>query len=455
MAEEDHRVSAVPWTLAEPGQGAAPSGSTTPGQPEPASASIPSAAAPPPPPVDFLPGFAYPPAYPGLPAGSGQPLHPGDEPVTKRQVQKMLLFAVLFAGLCGLLGGLSGFASGYWTANRLTSDDTLGVSSAGDPGKKVQRPADSTAGVAARILPSVVSISAQGSVGESTGTGFVIRSDGYLLTNNHVVKAAANGGKLLVQFSNSDDPLPARLVGRSGRYDLAVLQVQRRKLPELPLGNSNDVAVGDQVIAVGSPLGLAGTVTTGVISAMNRPVTANDTQGGNDSAYIDALQTDAAINPGNSGGPLVDEAGKVIGVNSAIAGLPTALGGTSGSIGLGFAITIDQAKRTATEIINTGHATFPIIGVSLEPSSDVVGARIGTRAVDGVPPISADGPAAKAGLQIGDVITHFDGKRVHSSTELIVMISAKSPGDTVKITYRRGEASQDAQLVLGVGKDEA
>ncbi len=380
--------------------------------------------------------------------------HPDDQLVTKSQVQKMLLVAVLFAGLCGLLGALSGFASGYWTANRLTQDDTLGAHPASGE-LQVKRPPDSVAGVAARILPSVVSISAQGQGAESTGTGFVIRSDGYLLTNNHVVRSAVGGGRVMVQFTNSDDPLAAELVGRSTRYDLAVLRIQRRKLPELVLGSSSDVAVGDQVIAVGSPLGLAGTVTTGVISAMNRPVTANDAQRSSDGAFINALQTDAAINPGNSGGPLVDSTGKVIGVNSAIASIPSALGGQSGSIGLGFAITIDQAKRTAAQIIATGKSTYPIIGVSLESSADLIGARVANSTINSTTPVVANGPAAKAGLQSGDVITYFDGRRVHSSTELIVMISAKSPGDSVNLTYQRGGQRHQASLVLGEGTEDA
>ncbi len=212
------------------------------------------------------------------------------------------------------------------------------------------RPAGSVAAVADRILPSVVSIEVRTANGGDTGSGIVISAAGYILTNNHVVAAATSGGKLTVVFPDKQK-VPAVIVGRDKVSDLAVIQVHNvHGLHAAELGSSASVAVGDPVVAVGSPLGLAGTVTSGIVSALDRPVEASDSEGNTDDV-IDAIQTDAAINPGNSGGPLVNLQGQVIGVNSAIAtlagGLPFS-SGQGGNIGLGFAIPIDQAKRSAS-----------------------------------------------------------------------------------------------------------
>ena len=221
----------------------------------------------------------------------------------------------------------------------------------------VERAPDSIAGIAARVSSSVVSIDAQTQSGGDTGSGFFIQSDGTILTNNHVVEGAVtSGGTLTVNLTNGKS-YPAKVIGRDGSYDLAVLKIDVTDAPALQLGDSDLIQVGDPVIAIGSPLGLAGTVTSGIISAKNRAVTSGSGNGTGESSFINALQTDAAINPGNSGGPLVDINGAVIGVNSAIASLGASFSSQSGSIGLGFAIPINQAKKTAEQLIKTGKAT--------------------------------------------------------------------------------------------------
>ena len=210
-------------------------------------------------------------------------------------------------------------------------------------------------------MPSVVSILIEAGENSGSGSGFIVQSDGYILTNNHVAAPAANGGELTVVFDNGDKVI-GKIVGRNTSYDLAVLKVDRDGLPAAVLGDSSAVRVGEVAIAIGAPLGLNGTVTAGIISSLDRPVTAG---GSGELAFINAIQTDAAINPGNSGGPLLDGTGRVIGINSAIATLAGTIGGESGSIGLGFSIPIDTAKRIAEELIATGDSQTPIIGVVL------------------------------------------------------------------------------------------
>jgi putative serine protease PepD len=306
----------------------------------------------------------------------------------------------------------------------------------------IERKPDSVAGIAARVLPSVVSISTDSANGSSTGSGFVIDSAGYILTNNHVVEAAATAGGTLSVTLNNGKTVGATIIGRDTSYDLAIIKIALTNLPALQFGDSDKIQVGDAVIAVGSPLGLSGTVTSGIISAKNRAVTAGGSSGEN--SFINALQTDAAINPGNSGGPLVDSTGAVIGVNSAIASLGSNFGSQPGSIGLGFAIPINQARKTAEQLIKTGKSTYPIIGISLDMTYTGVGAKIANTSTG----IKVGGPGAKAGLKDGDVITTFDGKTINSADELIVAVRAKSIGDQVKITYIRGHVSHDAMVTL-------
>lgn len=338
----------------------------------------------------------------------------------------------------GIIAGAFGAASsgslfGYST-RLVTSTSTI------------ERSPDSVAGIAKRVLPSVVSIEARGSDGGATGSGFVIASDGYILTNNHVIAGAvSSGGKIVVRLQDGRS-YDADVIGREASYDLAVLRISNKRLTALQFGDSEKVAVGDSVIAIGSPLGLSGTVTLGIISAKDRAVTAGESQG--DNSFINALQTDAAINPGNSGGPLVDATGAVIGVNSAIASLGSSFGGQTGSIGLGFAIPINQARKTAEQLIKTGKATYPVIGVSVDMSFAGSGARIS----DQSGAILAGGPAAKVGLKAGDVIIEFDGRDINSPEELIVAVRSRDVGDVVEITYLRKGVSAKVKLTLTAGK---
>jgi putative serine protease PepD len=312
----------------------------------------------------------------------------------------------------------------------------------------VERPAASVAGVAARILPSVVSIEVRTKTGGDTGSGIVISPAGYILTNNHVIAAAADGsGKLSVVFAD-EKRVSATIVGRDTVSDLAVVRVSNvHGLRAATLGSSDELRVGDSVVAVGSPLGLAGTVTSGIVSALDRPVEADDAQGTSQDV-IDAIQTDAAINPGNSGGPLVDLAGRVVGVNSAIATLSGGsafAGSQGGSIGLGFAIPIDEAKRIARQLITLGYSTHAIIGVQLDGSYTGNGARVGTRSQA----VTAGGPAARGGIHGGDVIIAIDGHRVTDADELIVEIRRRLPGEQVTLTYLRDGARHTTDVVLG------
>lgn len=347
--------------------------------------------------------------------------------------------AVILALVAGVVGGSFGAGSSSGFFNR-------GVNLVSG-NNSIERKPDSVAGIAARVLPSVVSISTRSSLGGGSGSGFVIDSNGFILTNNHVVQDGASaGGKITVTLNNGDD-YRAKIIGRDASYDLAVLKIDANNLPALQFGNSDRVAVGDSVIAIGSPLGLSGTVTLGIISAKDRAVTAGDSDG--ESSFINALQTDAAINPGNSGGPLVDTTGSVIGVNSAIASLGSSFTSQTGSIGLGFAIPINQARKTATQLIKNGKATYPVIGVSIDMGYTGGGARIAKR-VDAILP---GGPAAKAGLKSGDIITHLDGKEITTPDELIVAIRTHNVGDRVSVKYLRDGKSAEASMTLVAGKN--
>jgi putative serine protease PepD len=346
--------------------------------------------------------------------------------------------AILIALVVGVVGGAFGASSSGSLFGR--SVNLVKTTSA------VERPAGSVAEIAQRVLPSVVSIEAQSGRGGSTGSGFIIDSRGYILTNNHVIASSAmSGGDIRVRLSDGFS-YDAKVIGRDSSYDLAVIKIVAPNLKALQFGDSDEVAVGDSVIAIGSPLGLSGTVTLGIISAKDRAVTA----GGDDaeSAFINALQTDAAINPGNSGGPLVNSTGAVIGVNSAIASLGTSFSGQSGSIGLGFAIPINQARKTADQLIKTGKATYPVMGISVDMNYSGDGAMIAKTGVAIVP----GGAAAKAGLKSGDIITEIDGRAITSSDELIVAIRSHNVGEKIEVTYKRNSVSKTVTLTLSASK---
>lgn len=368
----------------------------------------------------------------------------------RKRAKKVLVGGALLIGLVS--GGVGGVVGAY-----LERDGGLGDVSLPQAGKvPAGRAPDSVAGIAARALPSVVTLHVSGSGEKGTGTGFVLDTRGYILTNNHVVQPAASSGDITVTFS-SGDTAKARIVGRDTGYDLAVVRVTGvHGLTPLPLGNSDNVQVGDPVVAIGAPFDLANTVTSGIISAKERPITAGGegggSQDGSDVSYVDALQTDAPINPGNSGGPLLDSQGRVIGINSAIRSADNGSdldGGQAGSIGLGFAIPVNQARRVAEELINKGRATHPVIGVTIDMGYSGDGARIDTKSAGGGSGVIAGGPGDRAGLEPGDVITEIDGTRVHTGEELVVRARAHRPGDRLRLTVERDGRPREVSLVLG------
>ncbi|MFJ9033017.1 trypsin-like peptidase domain-containing protein [Streptomyces sp. NPDC102274] len=381
---------------------------------------------------------------------------PGHEPRPPRRRSSGLITAVLVAAL--IAGGVGG-GVGYWAAER-NDEGSAGSTtvSAADAPKEVKRDAGTVASVAARSLPSVVTIDAQGGNGEGgTGTGFVYDKEGHILTNNHVVASAANGGDLTATFSNGKK-YDAEVVGRAEGYDVAVVKLKEAPsgLTPLPLANSEQVAVGDSTIAIGAPFGLSNTVTTGIISAKNRPVASGDGSGSSNS-YMSALQTDASINPGNSGGPLLDSRGAVIGINSAIQSAGSGGLGQSqaGSIGLGFAIPINQAKNVADQLIKTGKPVYPVIGATVTMAEGGEGATISAQGEGGSPAVVANGPAAKAGLKAGDIITKFNGTPIDSGPTLIGQIWTHRPGDKVTLTYKRDGKEATTQVTLGEREGES
>ncbi|MEU1950144.1 trypsin-like peptidase domain-containing protein, partial [Streptomyces sp. NPDC020125] len=305
--------------------------------------------------------------------------------VSRRGAWIAVLLIALVAGCVG--GGIGAYAE------RDNASGGVDVKLPQAPVEKEARAPGSVAGIAASSLPGVVTIHVRGSSEEGTGTGFVLDKQGHILTNNHVVQPAGADGDISVTFNSGQDA-KAEIIGRDTGYDLAVVKVDRVSgLTPLPLGNSDSVRVGDPVVAIGAPFDLAGTVTSGIISAKERPITAGgEKEDGSDVSYVDALQTDAPINPGNSGGPLVDRKGRVIGINSAIRAADDGSGlggGQGGSIGLGFAIPINQGKRVAEELINTGRATHPVIGVTLDMGYTGDGARVNTKGAGSGPPVTS------------------------------------------------------------------
>ena len=353
----------------------------------------------------------------------------------KKKRKNTPLSAVIVISL--VFGGTAGGALGY-----LAADFSNGVSNTTSQVSETSKPVaitpatETVSQIVQNVKPSVVSIKAEGNSGSGTGSGFIYREDGYIVTNNHVAAPAINGGKLTVYLEDKTS-FEAKLVGRNASYDLAVLKIDATGLKPVIIGDSNAINVGDLTVAFGSPLGLTGTVTSGIVSAINRPVTAG---GADDQSFISAIQTDAAINPGNSGGPLVNGQGQVIGVNSAIATLGN--GTQSGSIGLGFAIPINQAQRVISEIIESGKSTTPIAGISIDSTYDGVGAKIAE--------VVADGPAASTDLKVGDIVTKINGEVVEDSTELIVAIRRNNPGDTIVLIVKNSAGNErEVSVVLG------
>lgn len=354
----------------------------------------------------------------------------------------LIVGIALVAALVG--GGVGGAVGAHLERGNGSADSatqpaptfSTGLSTPRDTG------ASSVAAIAAKVLPSVVTIKVSGNSESGTGSGVILTSSGYILTNNHVVDVAADGGQVQVNFYNSRTPYTATIVGRDPKTDLAVIRVRTKgSVPAATLGRSGSLVVGDPVVAIGAPLDLSSTVTSGIVSALGRNVSVPG-DNGQDNTLIGAIQTDAAINPGNSGGALVDSAAQVVGINSAIA---TAPNGGSGSIGLGFAIPIDYAKSVASEIIRTGKATHPYVGVSAQS----VTAGSGSRS-DGalVASVVAGGPADKAGLHPGDVITKINNEPVDNVNDLIAATRLHTIGDVVTVTYLRNGAQHSVKVRL-------
>lgn len=364
-------------------------------------------------------------------------------PSNEKPKRSTPISAVIVVSL--IIGCLAGGVSGWLAAdtlNNLTNSQNNSQTSVAENNGTNQnslppvKPLEgSVAAIVQAVQPSVVSISAEGSSSAGSGSGFIYRSDGYIITNNHVIANAANSGTIEVTLFDRTTH-SATLVGRNSSYDLAVIKIDKNDLVPLQIGNSDQLNVGDTTIAFGSPLGLRGTVTSGIVSALNRPVTAG---GVGDQSYISAIQTDAAINPGNSGGPLVNAAAEVVGVNSAIATLGI---GSSGSIGLGFAIPISQVQRIIQEIIISGTSSTPIAGISIDSNYSGKGARVAE--------VVIGGPSENTGLVQGDVISKINGEFVDDSTELIVAIRRNNPGDTVRFSVTAQDGSEkEITVILG------
>ncbi|NUT09241.1 MAG: PDZ domain-containing protein, partial [Nonomuraea sp.] len=395
---------------------------------------------PPPPRQAFGMGPGWAPPPPGGP-GAG-----ASAPRRGLGAGGLIAIAVAIALVASVLGSL-----GTYLLTRTGDSGTDPSYSLGPvPTGATNRAPDSVAGVASRVLPSVVSLEVgNGSTEGASGSGFLIKN-GYVVTNNHVVALAAKGGEIRIMFNNRKTT-SGRIVGRDPGSDLAVVKPDETfGTPEITLGNSDQVVVGDPVIAIGSPLGLTGTVTTGIVSSLNRPVIAGDETGAatEEPAYISAIQTDAAINPGNSGGPLVNGRGEVVGVNSAIATLSRSMNSQSGSIGLGFAIPVNQTRRVAEELITTGKAKRPKIGIVLDKDYKGQGVRIASEPAEGRQPVDANGPADKAGLKAGDVILEVDGLALQDGNELIALIRSKAPGAKITIKYQRSGQERTATLTV-------
>jgi putative serine protease PepD len=393
------------------------------------------------------PTASYPtrPQY-GYQSPYGAPQHPAPASSTSRFPGWAWPVIAVVALIVGLLGGVIG---GVAVSSSMSSDGVANVPVIGtDNGASAPLEATngSVAAVAKKLLPSTVQIQANGgadgtSQGGATGSGFVLDNKDHVITNNHVVADATGEGELKVvdQKGKKHD---AKIVGRSAVYDIAVLEVtDATSFEPVSIGSSRSMRVGDTVVAIGSPLGLSSTVTSGIISATDRPVTTGEQD---QSSYINAVQTDAAINPGNSGGPLVNLRGQVVGVNSAIATTGGSISGESGNIGVGFAIPMEQVRITASQILATGKARYPVIGANVNTGAQSEGAEV----VD----VPSGTPAAQAGLRKGDIVTGVDGKQITDGIGLIVAIRSHQPGETVTLLVRRDSGTTKKVRITLDGK---
>ncbi len=400
-------------------------------------------------------------ADPGWTPPSGDPWYPATHPVTATLPPPFPTPAPaprhsgrLRVGLAGLLAGaLVGGAAGAGVVT-LTDDDGGRATTAPTAAQTVviQDPENATAvtAAAAKAAPSVVTVYVSSGSGSGSGSGVVLSEDGYVLTNDHVVSLDGPTGSTAVQVRTSDGTLyDATVVGTDPTSDLAVLRLDDAGgLTPATFADSDEVQVGDLAVAIGAPLGLSDTVTDGIVSATDRAVATGSTQ--DDATVLDALQTDAAINPGNSGGALVDAAGEVIGINTAIASVASGAPGSSaqsGNIGVGFAIPSNVAQRIAEEIVDTGTATHAVLGVSAQTAADDTNSEVGTGAQ--VVQVQPDGAAAAAGLRAGDVVTAVGDRAVTTSTELTAAVRSVAPGDRVTLTVDRDGRTTTVEVTLG------
>ncbi|MGC4745589.1 S1C family serine protease [Micromonospora sp. DT201] len=360
------------------------------------------------------------------------------EPVTdpdapgRSTLRHLLLIPVITALLAGTLGGALGYA---FAVRGGAGGVVLGGAPAEAPALAQRKP-ESLAGVAERVLPSVVTVRVSSLGGTSEGSGFIATADGHVITNDHVV--AGGTGNASVVF-NDGTTASATIVGRDPESDIAVIKVSRSGLRAVEFGDSDALAVGDPVLAIGSPLSLANTVTAGIVSALDRTMQAGEP--GGPMRYYAAIQTDAAVNHGNSGGPLVDGAGRVVGVNSTIKSL-VAEGQEAGNIGLAFAIPINQAKRVAQDIIGTGKARRTVIGARADSHTGAAGD--GLRLAE----VEPSGPADSAGLKAGDVILKINGRPMTEPTDLTALVRKFAPGSVVTVEFRRGADRQNTSVTL-------
>lgn len=348
----------------------------------------------------------------------------------------MLVAGIGAGGLTGyIVGNNSSSNSGTSVSEILNSQPVNNVNSTGEEAES-----GTTEAVAARVLPAVVSIQVVSSTEASEGSGSIISPDGYVLTNRHVVAAAEQGGLMQVTM-NDGTKKDAEFVASDVDTDVAVIKIKDvQDLPFLEFGNSESLKVGQEVVAVGSPLGLNATVTSGIVSAVNRPVRAS--QGGGQSSLIDAIQTDAAVNPGNSGGPLVDMSGNLVGMNSMIASLSAGTGSEAGSIGLGFAIPSNFAQRMAQQLIDNGEVVHPLLGVQVDGRDITDGAHVVS--------VEPDSPGAEAGLQEGDIITRVNDRPIEDADSLIASIRGQEFGSkiTLEVTRDDDDSSREVEVTL-------
>jgi putative serine protease PepD len=416
-----------------PSYSGAPSGTTSPS----GTATYPTPLYPPPADPGYgTPGYAGPP--PPRDPGWGD-TRTAAQPPRKRRPMTAVVTAALLAGL---VGGGGGFAGAYALLDGGNGAPGTSLTTAPSANNAASTTPGSVAAAAQTAMPSTVDIRVSLAQGVAEGSGVILTADGNVLTNNHVVAGAT--GNITVTLADGSEH-PATVVGTSPSYDLAVIKLQDVSgLTPATLGSSADLQVGQQVVAIGSPQGLSGTVTTGIVSAFDRTV---QVQGEDGSGVVyNGLQTDTPINQGNSGGPLVNLQGQVVGINSAIA----TAGDSSGSIGLGFSIPVDQAKRVAQEILDTGSATKPVLGVRGSASGQNSGAGGATLAE-----VDSGSPAAAAGLKAGDVVTKVDDATVESFADLIARIGAHAPGDAVTLTVGEGSAARTVDVTLGSVPDKA